>query len=209
MSDGFGLAALFGMNAGIGAVGIDQRKNGSPKFFRNPHDAQRLAIALGMWRAEVSMHALLHVAAFLRADNKHFIAVKAGHSANNGRIVSKGAITVDFTPVRKETVNVVECLGTLWMPRQFSLLPRGGVSGDFAAKSIDAGLQTSELPAGGIVLLGGFHLCHLALDLLQFFLRFKRNCHGIQLGLQLMTRTLPRPHSCSTRAMKLRSGSTL
>jgi hypothetical protein len=26
---------------------------------------------------------------------------------------------------------------------------------------------------------------------------------------QLITRTLPRPHNCSTRAMKLRSGKTL
>ena len=69
MGDGLGLAALFGMNAGIGAVGIDQSKNGPAKFFRDLHDAQRLAVTLGVRRAEIAMHALLHVAAFLRAND--------------------------------------------------------------------------------------------------------------------------------------------
>ena len=59
----------------------------------------RLAITLGMRRAEVAVDALLHVPALLRADHQHFLAMKAGHAANHGRIVAKAAVAVNFAEV--------------------------------------------------------------------------------------------------------------
>src|ERR1700677_1019785 len=125
MRDSLGLATFFRVNAGIGAVGIHKSENRAPEFFCDLHDAQRLAVAFGMRRAEVAIDALLHVAAFLRTDDEDFFAVKTSHSANNGGIVSEGAVAMDFAKVGEQAVDVIESLRTLRMAGQFGYLPGG------------------------------------------------------------------------------------
>ena len=69
LGDGFSLPPFFRVDAGISAIRIDQREDGPVKFFRNLHDAQRLAVTLRMRRAKIAVDALLHVASLLRADD--------------------------------------------------------------------------------------------------------------------------------------------
>src|SRR5579864_2446402 len=102
MGDGLGLAALFGLDARISSVGIHERENRPFEFLGNLHGAQRFAIALGMRSPKVTIDALLHVAAFLRADDKNFFAMKTCHAADDGRIVAKAAVAVDLAPVGED-----------------------------------------------------------------------------------------------------------
>ena len=74
-------------------------------------------------------------------------------------------------------------------------------------------VQPVELALGFLVVArGGLQALDLALDVLQFPLCFGGWIHfgyGGGSQTQSIMRTLPRPHSCSTRAMNARSGWTL
>src|SRR5579863_10070838 len=67
--DGFGLAALLGVDAGIRAGGVEEGDNGPVEFGGEAHDAKSLAVSLRLGHAEVAVEFLLGVAAFLLADN--------------------------------------------------------------------------------------------------------------------------------------------
>ena len=78
--DGFGLAALLGVEAGIGAGRIDKREDRPAELGGELHQPQRLAIALGLGLAEVARHALLGVAALLVAEDQHVAAFELARS---------------------------------------------------------------------------------------------------------------------------------
>src|SRR5579864_1417938 len=163
-----------------------------------------------MRRAEVAVHALLHVAAFLRGDDQHFIPMKPRHAANDGGVVAKAAVAVYLTEIGEDPFNVIERLWALRMPRQFGLLPRCRRSIHLSSEGLNAILQSTDLAASSIVGVRRPELGDLALDLLQLLLGFFSGCHSnSSIQIQAIMRTLPRPHNCSTRAMKLRSGRTL
>ena len=63
------------------------------------------------------------------------------------------------------------------MPRQFRLLPGSRNHIDLPPQRVDAILEFRQLAARRVILVGGFHLRHLALDLLQFLLRFFCGSH--------------------------------
>ena len=149
---------------------------------------------------------------FWVATIEHFVAVEAGHAADDGGIVAEAAVAVNFAEVGEDALDVVERLRTLRMPRQFGFLPGSGWCIHFAAQGFDAILQFGDLAAGCVVGAGRFQFGDLALDLFQFLLRFfgcLRRAWSCEFRLCQLMRTLPRPHNCSTRAMKLRSGITL
>ncbi len=158
-----------------------------------------------MRRAEVAVNALLHVAALLRANDQNFVTVKARHAADDGGIVAKSAVAVDFAEVSKQALDVIECLGTLGMASQFGFLPGGWGRLHLSPQIANALLEFEQLPAGIVTLTIRFDGRHLPLDLVEFLPRFIIRLHEFQ----LMTRTLPRPQSCSTRVIKFRSGRTL
>ena len=63
---------------------------------------------------------------FCVADDQNFVAVKAGHAADDGGVVAKAAVAVNFAEVGEHALDVVERLRPLRMPRQFGFLPGGG-----------------------------------------------------------------------------------
>ena len=65
------------------------------------------------------------------------------------------------------------------MARQFRFLPGCRNHADLPPKCVDAFLQLDQDEARGLILDGGFHLRHLALDLLQFLLRFFCGSHDL------------------------------
>ena len=56
-ADGFGLIALFRVNAGIGARGVDEREDRQTELFGKLHQTQSLAVAFGLGHAEVAARA--------------------------------------------------------------------------------------------------------------------------------------------------------
>ena len=154
-------------------------KIGRLNFSASLHYPNGLAISLRMRRAEVSVDALLHVAALLGGDDQHFFAVEAGHAADDGGIVAEAPIAVDFAKVGEDTFDVVEGLRTLRMASQFRFLPGGGWCIHLAAQRIDTILQCCDLAAGCIIGARGLQFGDLAFDLLQFLLRFFCGSHAL------------------------------
>ena len=75
---------------------------------REFHHAHRLAVALRLRHAEVADQLLLRVAALLLADHHHRLAFEEGHARNDGGIVGKGAIAVQFHEVGEQPLDVIE-----------------------------------------------------------------------------------------------------
>src|SRR5579872_1156808 len=69
--DGFGLAALFRPDAGIGARGVDEGHERPLEFLGQPHDALSFAVALGMRHAEVAEQIVFGVTAFLLTNDEY------------------------------------------------------------------------------------------------------------------------------------------
>src|SRR5215471_7142966 len=150
VGDRLRLTALFGLYTRVGAVSVDQRKNRTPKLLRNLHHADRLAVSLGVRRSKITEDPLFHVAALLRAYDQNFFTVESGHAADNRRIVPKAAVSMNFAEIGEYPLDVIECLRTLRMPRQFGLLPGIGRRVHLPAEVIDTSLQLLDFAACGL-----------------------------------------------------------
>jgi hypothetical protein len=106
--DRFRLSAFFGVNAGIRAGRVDEGEDRASKLLAEFHHAQRFAITLGLRHAEVSITALLRVAAFLMTYNNYRQAMKASEPANDCRVFSKSLVAVQLDEVFKQTLDQIE-----------------------------------------------------------------------------------------------------
>ena len=125
VADGFRLAALLGTDSRIRTRRIDKGNDGQAKFFSELHHAQGFAIAFRLWHAEVAILPLLGITAFLMADNHDALAVKSCQPANDGWIVGKAAIAVQFLEIGRDHGDIVEGVRPLRMPRHLRNLPSG------------------------------------------------------------------------------------
>ena len=96
--DRFRDVAFFRADPGIGARRIDQRNHGQIEFFREPHDAERLAIALRIGATEIALHVFLRVAALLLRDDDAAMRAESGQAARHRFVVAKDAIAVQLHP---------------------------------------------------------------------------------------------------------------
>ena len=116
-ADGFGLVALFGADAGVGAGGINESEHRQAEFFGSLHQAQGFAVALGARHAEVAADFFFGVAAFLVADDDDALAVKARQPADDGVVVGEMAVAVQLLEIGAQRGNIVESVGTLRVAR--------------------------------------------------------------------------------------------
>src|SRR4029079_2401165 len=123
-ADGLGLAALFGVDAGVGTGRVDEREEGQGEFLGELHEAQRLAVAVRARHPEVAVDLLLGVAPLLLADHHARLAVEAGETADDRRIVGVCAIAVQLAELGEHAVDVIARVRTLRMPRDLRDLPR-------------------------------------------------------------------------------------
>ena len=117
VADGLGLAALLGVDAGIGARGIDEGDDGQAELLGELHEAQGLPVALGTGHAEVAAGALAQRAALLVADHDDVHVGEAGETAHDRLVVRKGAVAVELLEVREHHVDVVERVRAVRMAR--------------------------------------------------------------------------------------------
>src|ERR1700741_1620586 len=100
--DCFGLSAFFGVDTGICAGCIDERKYRAAELFAQFHHAEGFSIPLRFRHAEVSVTALFRVATFLMAHDDYRQAMKTRHAADDGRIFRKSFIAVKLDEVFKQ-----------------------------------------------------------------------------------------------------------
>ena len=140
VSDGFGLAALFGVHAGICAGRIHEDEDGAVEFRGELHRAQGFAIAFGLGLAEIAREALLGVAAFLAADDHYGLAVKFRHAGDQRGVVGKIAVAVDFGEIVEEQADEIVGVGALGMAGEQEALPG-------AEMSVEIALELVHFPA--------------------------------------------------------------
>ena len=99
--DGLGDVAFLRGNAGIRAGRVNERDDGQAEFIREPHQAQRLAIAFGMRGAEIAQNIFLRVAAFLRADDDDAVFAEFGKTADHRAVFGKQPVAVQFLKIRE------------------------------------------------------------------------------------------------------------
>ena len=143
--DGLGLVALLGADARIRARRVDERDERQAEALGEPHEAQRLAIALGLGHAVVAAHALLGVAALLVADEHHRAVVEPRRAADDGEIVAIHAIAVQLVEVLEDEAGVVERVGTLRMARELRDLPGREIREDVLRELLALRLQPRDL----------------------------------------------------------------
>src|SRR4029077_13607421 len=119
----FGLSALLRIDARISAWGIDKCEDRPSKLRRQLHNPQRFPVALRLGLAEVAQEPLLCVAAFLMADDRYRASMKLCESRNQGFVIAKAPVTVQFHKICEEHPKVIQRVGPLSMPRNLSALP--------------------------------------------------------------------------------------
>ena len=100
---------------------------GVPNLLGELHEAERLAVALGVRHAEVARDVLAGVAPLLVADDDHGRAVEAREAADDGLVVAVDPIAVQLHPVLEEQADEVEGVRALRVPGDLGALP--GASG--------------------------------------------------------------------------------
>ena len=96
------LAALLGAESGPGARRVDERDHRHVELLGELHQAERLAVALGVRHAEVALQVLLRVAAALVADHHHRVAVEPRPAAHDRRVVAEEPVAVQLDEVGED-----------------------------------------------------------------------------------------------------------
>src|SRR5450432_1123847 len=172
--DGLGLAALLGVDAGIGAGSIDEGQDGPAKFGGQLHDAQCLAISLGLGLAKIPLYPLLGVAAFLVADHRDRTATKFCQAGDQRLIVAKIAITVQLDEVGEKHADNVESVWPILVPRNLGALPGAQMGVELAAEFGDLEADALEFGVGGFIAGQLAQVFDVFLQALDFFLAFVR-----------------------------------
>ena len=120
-------------DAGIRARRVNQRDDGQAEFVREPHQAQRLAVAFGMRGAEVAQNVFLGVAAFLRADDHDAVFAQLGKTADHRAVLGEQAVAVQFLKIRESVLDVIQRVRPLGMARELDALPGGEVQENLPA----------------------------------------------------------------------------
>ena len=174
--DGLGDVPLLRRDAGIGAGRVDESDDGQVELLRQPHQAQRLAVALGVGEPEVVLDVLLGVVALLVAHDHHLLVADGGEAADERLVVAEAAVAAHLHEIGGDELDVVEGVGPRRMTHDLHALPGAEVGVDLAARLRQLGLQRLHLGHG----IGGVLLRALLQEgnrLLQFddrLLEFQR-----------------------------------
>ena len=120
--DRFTLALLFGLKAGIGPGGIDERENRQAEAIGMIHQPHRFAVSTRSRHPEIAGDVLFGVAAFLMADQHHGSIAHPADTADQGLIVVTATIAVQFNPVVAEHLDEIQRARTLRMTGDLNFL---------------------------------------------------------------------------------------
>ena len=121
--DGLGLAALFRLDARIGAGGVDEGDHRQPEAVGHLHQAHGLAIALGPGHAEIVPDAGLGVVALFLAHDADGLAAEAPEAADDGLVLGELAVAGERREFGDEAGAVIDEMRPLGMARDEGLLP--------------------------------------------------------------------------------------
>ncbi len=136
---------FLGRQAGIGPGGIDKADDGQAKFIGQPHQAKRLAIALGMGETEVVADVLLGIVALLVADDDHLLAADFRQAADQRKVIAEATVAAQFREVGGDDLEVVERIGSRRMTHDLHPLPGRQAGVDARPFLLELGLKRLDL----------------------------------------------------------------
>src|SRR5439155_735111 len=117
--------SLFGLGAGVRARRIHEGYERKVEFLREPVEAHRLAVALGVRHAEVANDVLLGRRALLLSDDDDRAALELGDPADDRRVVAERAVSVKLLKLLEHSADDVERVRARDVARRLHGLPRG------------------------------------------------------------------------------------
>ena len=109
------------------------------------HQAERLAVALGIRAAEIALEIALGVPALLRADQHDALVAEGSESADDRPVVGVDPVAVQFDEIRDHFADVVHRVGAERMARNLDLLPRRQILVNLPARFADLFLHPIDL----------------------------------------------------------------
>ncbi|MNU70231.1 hypothetical protein D3C71_596330 [compost metagenome] len=181
--DGFGLAALFRANTGIGASRIDEGDDRQRETVGQFQHADRLAVTFRARAAKIMLQAALGVVAFFLADDGDGLAVESGKARLDGGVFGKFAVTGERREIGEQRFGIIDKMRTLRMARDLRFLPGVQLGIDVLHRVVDARFQTVDLLRGvyALVFIGKLlQLDDLALKVRDRFFEVEIIVHEIR-----------------------------
>ena len=123
MANRLGLPALFGINTGKSAGGINEGEYRQIEFLRELHQAQGLAVTLGLGHAEITHGALFGIAPFLMPDDHARLAIETRKTADNGLVICVSTVAMQLMKIGEDFIHIVHGVRTLRMTGNLRYLP--------------------------------------------------------------------------------------
>src|SRR5690606_36467062 len=139
--------ALLGIDARVGAGGVDEGQDRHLEALGQLHQTAGLAVAFRARHAEVATHLLAHFGAFLMTDDHHRLTVQTRGTTNDGGVIGEMAITVQLFDFGEQVLDVIEGVGPLRVPGQAGDLPAGQVAEDSLGERFALVLQAGDFIA--------------------------------------------------------------
>src|SRR5690606_11648526 len=127
LSNSFGDTALFRVNAGISTGGINQGKHRQLETLSHLHQTQCFTITFRLRHTEVAVDLVMHGTTFLFTNHHDRFAIQTCDAADDGFVVTKMAITMQFIPIGKHAADVIRGIRTLRMAGNLDDVPGGQV----------------------------------------------------------------------------------
>ncbi len=147
--DGLGLAAFLRVDAGPGAGGVDEGDHGQREAVGELHQADRLAVALGLGHAEIVADAGLGVVTLLLAEDRDRTTAEAAETREHGGVLAEGAVAGERGPFLDEGADVVDRVGTVRMAGDLRLLPGRQLGVEIHQRLGGLGLQLGDVVGDG------------------------------------------------------------
>ena len=119
--------------------GVDDGDHGQAELAGEFHQAQRLAVTLGVGAAEVAHDVLLGVAPLLGAHDHDPCVAQLGEAGDHRLVVGVKPVAVQFGEIVKGAVEVIERVGTPGVAGELHALPGGEVRVNALSGFLDLG----------------------------------------------------------------------
>ncbi|GJE72516.1 hypothetical protein CHKEEEPN_4073 [Methylorubrum podarium] len=178
--DGFGLAALLGLDAGEGAGGVDEGEDRQAEAVGGLHQPHRLAVALGPGHAEIVPQPRLGGRALLLADHADRAAAEAPEAAEDRLVLAEAAIAGQRREFLDEAGTVIDEMWSLRVTGDLRLLPGGEGGVDLGERLRGLRLQAPDLLAdrdGAVALAQRLEFLELRLEFRDGLLEVEIGAH--------------------------------
>ena len=127
LGNGIALSPFLGVNAAESTGGVDEGNDRPSEFFRLLHQADSLAVALGLGHTEIPVNPLLQGLSPQVCQNRHRLVVQQCQSSNQSMVIAEAAVAVEFPEIPEDPLNVVHGGSPVAAADHLHLFPGGFV----------------------------------------------------------------------------------